>query len=377
MKISVVAALLFVLAANVCGAELVRETVTDRLLRPWDMDFISSKLAIVSEKEGGLVLVDLNTGDKTLVKGLPDDIDNRNKTGIGDNSGIFGVKLDPNFANNKWIYFSYAAKNPKGAGTTTKVVRAKLNGSALSKIESLFVATPYSGERYHYGGGLLFGDDGKLYFTVGERLFTEADEPSMPIAQDYADKRGKIYRINPDGSIPVDNPKFSENSPLGLFAIGIRAAQGMTKHTNGDIWFSEHGTKQGDEINKLSAGANYGWPVKTTGGYRFADYQPPALSKRTFTSPQWFWSNTVAPTGLTFYSGTEFPEWQGNLLVAGLSRGNLWRFEFSDGQITKAHQLFKNDRIRLRNIKQAPDGKLYLLTDEANGRILRLTRSKP
>ncbi len=350
-----------------------RITIAERLLRPWDMDFLNENTALVTEKEGGLQLVNLNNGQKTEVQGLPADVDNRNRTGIGDNSGLFAVKLDPNFSRNQWVYLSYAARDPKGRGTTTKVARAKLRGAQLQSIEALFIALPYSMDRYHYGGGLVFGADGKLYFTVGERLFTEADQPAMPIAQNHQDRRGKIYRINPDGSIPNDNPKISEGAVPGLYAIGIRAAQGLTLNPQTkDIWFSEHGTQQGDEINRLVAAANYGWPIHTSGKYRHADYQPPPLKERHFTSPIWFWEKTVAPTGLTFYTGSEFPNWRGDLLVGGLSRGSLWRLRIDQGSVSDMEQLFVDAPIRLRNVKQSPGGAIYLLTDEANGRLMRV-----
>jgi glucose/arabinose dehydrogenase len=350
-----------------------RVTVVDRLIRPWDIVFLDNSQALVSEKEGGVQWVNLLTGEKQLLKGLPADAEFRNKTGIGDNTGYFGIALDPNFAKNHWVYLAYAATNSAQDATTTKVIRAKYKNFALSNIQSLLVAEPFSTDRYHYGGGLVFGADNKLYITVGERLFTEKDQPTnMPIAQNLQDKRGKIYRINPDGSIPNDNPTFSESSVPGLYALGIRAAQGLTLHPKtGQIWFSEHGTYQGDEINQLQAGANYGWPIITSGKYRFAEYAPPDLT-RTFAAPSWFWENTVAPTGLTFYFGDEFPQWHGHLLVPGLSRGNFWLMNIKDNKIVAAEELFTDKKIRLRKAKQAPDGKLYLLTDEANGRILRV-----
>ena len=358
-----------------------RVTITDRLLRPWDMDFPDEYTALVTEKEGGLQEVNLKTGEKIPIAGLPDDLDQRNRTGIGDNSGLFAVKIDPDFKTNRWVYLSYSAKDPEdpstNPSTTTKIVRGKLIGDELTSIETLFVAQPFSQDRYHYGGGMVFGGDGTLYFTVGERLFSEADQPAMPIAQNYQDRRGKIYRIHSDGSIPSDNPTFSADAPAGLFAVGIRAAQGLTMNpVNHEIWFSEHGTQQGDELNRLMPGANYGWPIHTTGKYRAAGYQPPGLNERTFTAPVWFWQQTVAPTGLTFYSGDEFPHWQGDLLVGGLARGSLWRIEIDNGSVTGMEQLFIDEPIRLRTVKQSPDGAIFMLTDEANGRILRL-RQKP
>ena len=366
------------LFASDSAIDYERITIADRLIRPWDMDFIDENTALVTEKEGGLQLVNLQTGEKNEVIGLPKDLNNRNRTGIGDNSGLFAVKLDPDFQKNQWVYISYAASNPEGSGATTKVIRAKLAGAELKQIEDLFTALPFTEDRYHYGGGIVFGADKKLYFTVGERLFSEADQPEMPIAQNYLDRRGKIYRINRDGSIPDDNPFISEKAVPGLFALGIRAAQGLTMNPeNSQIWFSEHGTHQGDEINRLVGGANYGWPVHTTGKYRHAEYAPPLLKDRNFTSPEYFWEQTVAPTGLMFYSGSQFPKWRGNLFVAGLSRGSLWRIQMEKNKISSMEKLFADKPIRLRNVKQSPSGAIYLLTDEANGRLMRIQPKDP
>lgn len=353
-------------------ANPVKEVVFEGLLHPWSIAFLNAEEALVSEKDGHLVKVNLSTKEKTIISGFPSDlVDSIRVRSRGDNSGIFEVVIDPDFANNQHIYVSYAAENERGA--TTKVIRAKLTGNTLSEVKTLFVAAPYTREMYHYGGGMTFGADGKLYITIGERLFNEKDQPPMPIAQDLTDKRGKIYRINPDGTIPVDNPDFGKGSVPGLYAVGIRAAQGITLHpTTDQIWFSEHGTIQGDELNLLEKGANYGWPIITTGRYRAPNYTPPTLEASSFTDPKWFWLHTVAPTGLTFYTGSEFPGWEGNLLVPGLSRGSLWRFTLDGTTFTHVEELFIDDRVRSRKVAQSPDGKLYLLTDEQNGKIIRI-----
>lgn len=354
----------------------VKEVVFEGLLHPWSMAFLNEEEALVSEKDGQLVKVSLKTKTKTPLSGFPDDlIDSIRVRSRGDNSGIFEVVLDPDFSNNQYIYVSYAAENEKGA--TTKVIRAKLVGTKLSQVKTLFVAAPYTRGMYHYGGGMTFGQDGKLYITIGERLFNEKDEPPMPIAQNLQDKRGKIYRLNPDGSIPEDNPDFGNNSVPGLYAVGIRAAQGIALNpTTGQIWFSEHGTIQGDEINILRKGANYGWPIITTGKYRAPNYDPPKLEGIEFTDPRWYWLHTVAPTGLSFYTGEEFPTWKGNLIVPGLSRGSLWRFTLDGTTIKQAEELFVDDRVRSRKVRQSPEGKLYMLTDEENGKIIRI-RNQP
>jgi glucose/arabinose dehydrogenase len=353
-------------------SEPIKETLITDLNRPWSIAFLSEEEALVTEKEGTLVKINLTLKTKLTIKGFPADTA---KAGYrGDNTGIFDVVVDPQFDQNKFIYVAYAAK--KGKEKATKVIRAVLENDALRNIQTIFVASPYTEERYHYGGGMVFGNDGKLYLTMGERLFNEKDEPALPIAQDVGDKRGKIYRINSDGTIPNDNPDFGPKAIPGLYAIGIRAAQGITKHpVTHAIWFSEHGTMQGDEINVLKGGANYGWPVKTTGKYRFAEYAPPVLNGNTYTDPIWYWLQTVAPTGLTFYTGDEFPSWKNNLLVAGLSGGSLWRLVVRGETVLRVEELFTNDRVRLRKVAQSPQGKLYLLTDEANGKVIRIKNS--
>jgi aldose sugar dehydrogenase len=347
-----------------------KETILEGLKRPWSIAFLSEDEVLISEKEGDLAKYDLLKKVKTKIQGYPTDLED-SLGGFGDNTGKFEVLLDPDFKNNKFIYLSYAVKATKGR--TTKIVRAMLDNDALKDLKTLFVAEPYSFERHHYGGGMTFGPDGKLYFTIGERLFSEKDEPALPFAQNIEDKRGKIYRINADGTIPKDNPDFGKNAPAGLYALGIRAAQSLTvEPTTKKIWFSEHGTHQGDEINVLNAGANYGWPIKTTGKYRFADYAPKPVDGTIYTEPVWSWMHTVAPTGLHFYTGNEFAAWNNNLLVGGLSKGSLWRIVIEGETIKSAEELFVSERLRLRKVTQSPMGKLYVLTDELNGKLIRI-----
>ncbi len=353
-----------------------KEVIVEGLKRPWSMAFLSEDEVLVGEKEGGLVRINLSTKQKFPISGFPGDLaDSVGLKGIGDNAGIFQVLTDPEFRRNKFIYVSYASGN--GEGSTTRIIRAILDKDRMEKVQTLFVATPYTPERFHYGGGMVFGADGKLYFTIGERLFKEIDEPALPIAQNIEDRRGKIYRINPDGSIPADNPDFGPKAVPGLYATGIRAAQGIiVEPATKKIWFSEHGTFQGDEINMLRPRANYGWPVKTTGKYRSADYVPPVLDGNVYTPPVWYWLQTVAPTGLSFYTGDEFPSWKNDLIVPGLSWGSLWRFRIEGETVKSVEELFVDDRVRLRRVVQSPGGKLYLLTDEKNGKIIRVKNSR-
>lgn len=363
-----------------------KRVVLKGLKRPWSAAFLAANEVLIAEKDGDLLYVNLSTKERTTIKGFPDDLADSLLVNVTEhplgtfprgadgkklkyNAGIFDVVLHPDFENNHKLYISYVSR--KGENSTTKVVQAVLEKKTLTQLKPIFIADPYTIGLFHYGGGMTFGADGKLYITIGERLFTEANQPPMPIAQDLRDKRGKIYRLNDDGSIPTDNPNFGNEAVPGLYAIGIRAAQGITMHPKtGEIWFSEHGTRQGDEINKLEAGANYGWPIKTSGGYRGAGYTPPKLEDRSFTAPKWYWLQTVAPTGLTFYTGNDFPLWKDNLIIPGLSRGSLWRVVLENDTIMSLEELFVHDRVRARKVVQSPDGKLYLLTDEEDGKMI-------
>lgn len=367
----------------------VKEVVLDDLKRPWSMAFLSEYEALVTEKDGHLLKINLQTQEKTIIRGIPDDRADSVVTTVEDasslhyprgirvglkatfNAGLLDIVLDPDFTTNQRIFLSYVADGE--GGSTTKVISAQLKNDTLTDINPVLVALPFSDGSYHYGGGMAFGSDGTLYITVGDRLFSEARQAPLPYAQDVTDTRGMIYRFNPDGSTPTDNPTLKPDALPGAYAYGIRNVQGLAVDpVSGNLWFTEHGTIQGDEVNLLQAGANYGWPIRTSGRYRAPDFEPPVLENETYTSPKWFWRHTVAPTGPVFYTGDEFPAWQNDLLVPGLSAGSLWRFRIEDDTIKSAEELFVDDRIRTRKIAQSPEGRLYLLTDEVDGKIIRI-----
>lgn len=367
----------------------VKEVIMEGFNRPWSMAFLSEEEVLIAEKDGDLLRVDLTTKERKKISGLPDDIaraikidTTKHKWGVfpsgshgqtrAYNAGLFKVLLDPDFEENSFIYLSYAVENSKKE-STTKVIRGKLNEDKLTNVEKLFLAEPYSHGLFHYGGGMAFGPDGKLYISLGERNFYEENNPSPPLSQDVSDTRGKIIRINSDGSIPTDNPDFGYGAVKGLYATGLRASQGLAVDPSTEkIWFSEHGSSQGDELNILEGGANYGWPNRTTGGYRSNDYNPVEIKGTVYTDPVHYWDRTVAPTGIAFYQGREFAQWKDNLLVSGLSKGSLWRIIIENDEVIGSEELFINDRVRLRGVAVSPRGRIYLLTDEENGRLIRV-----
>ena len=376
-----------VIPSNSWDAAPEKVTVMEDLRRPWSMTFLTEDEALLTEKDGGLLRVNLANNTKIAITGLPADladsltIDTSNYPPVHAfpgahgkrlkfNAGLFDVKLDPDFDANHWAYLAYVAQESE-LGYALRVVRGRLNDDALTDLETLLTVGPFTPVLFHFGGGLTFGPDGMLYITAGERLLFDNEQPPETIAQNLADGRGKIYRLHPDGSIPDDNPDFGPGAVPGLYARGIRAAQGIATHPEtGDIWFTEHGTTQGDELNLLRPGANYGWPLETTGKYR-GGYEPPELDAET-NRPQWYWLQTVAPTGLAWYFGDEFPSWRGDLLVPGLSRGSLWRVRIAGETVTSLEELLVDDRSRTRKVVVSPGGKIYLLTDEDNGKIIRV-----
>ncbi len=343
--------------------------VAEGLRHPWAVAFLPDGGVLVTEKDGGLVRLAAD-GRRHDVQGLPEDLDNRRLNDPRDNSGLFDLVLDSGFERSGRLFLSYASAGV--GGTTTRLIAARLDGDRLRDIEPLFDALPRTADRFHYGGGLLL-DGEHLFLAVGERHFDERDNPPLPAAQDPADRRGKIFRFTRRGE-PAPPP---ESAPQAWYASGIRSVQGLARNpATGQIWFSEHGPVGGDELNILRPGANYGWPVQTAGRYRNAEWRPQqSLPGARYTAPVHVWTDqTVAPAGLCFCDSPLFPDWRGDLLVAGLGRGHLLRLRLDGERVLQAQPLMREARVRLRNVKQSPRGELYVVTDEANGRLLRLDR---
>jgi glucose/arabinose dehydrogenase len=294
------------------------------------------------------------------------------RTALG---GLFDVILHPDFARNRTLYLTYA-KTVDGELSTTALARAHFDGRALSEVEDIFVANTRSNSVVNFGGRMVFGRDGKLYLTVGERQEQQR-------AQDLMDHGGKVLRLNDDGSVPDDNPFAGDPRYLPeIFTLGHRSPQGLAVHPEtGAIWEHEHGPLGGDEINVLVAGANYGWPLVSFG----LDYDGTQITETGLTSreglepPLVYWVPSIAPSGLSFYAGEAFALWQGNALVGSMMRGRVrgsghfQRLSFENAHAITREPILLELRQRIRDVRPGPDGLIYVLTDENPGVLLRLS----
>jgi glucose/arabinose dehydrogenase len=335
------------------------ETLLEGLEHPWALAFLPDGSMLISERPGRLRWVVKGQRQPYAVTGLPEIAE----TGQG---GLLDVATHPDFAANRLIYFTYAGRGPGGIGT--ELARARLNDNgALEDLQVLFVAEPKSSGGRHFGSRIVFDDDGTLYFGVGER-------GDMDRAQDLSDHAGSIIRLAADGSLPPDNPFASRpGARPEIYAYGIRNPQGLARHPDtGALWEHEHGPRGGDEVNIIRAGANYGWPVITYG----IDYSGFSLGEGTekpgMEQPIHYWDPSIAPSGMAFYQGDAFPHWRGNLLVGALKDQMLVRLQL-DGTRVVAEEHLLQDRVgRIRDVRVGPDGLVYLLTDDNNGKLLRL-----
>jgi glucose/arabinose dehydrogenase len=334
------------------------EVLADGLQNPWALAFLSDGRILVTERPGRLRVFVPGQGLSAPVAGLPEVF----ARGQG---GLLDLALHPDHADNGWIYFSYAAPGDRGAFTA--VSRARLDGAALRDVETVFEArNPGSGGR-HFGSRIAFGPDGKLYVSFGERGDADA-------AQDPSNHNGTVVRLNDDGSVPGDNPQAGRTEVLpSIFSYGHRNPQGMARHpTRDEIWVHEHGPQGGDEINRLVGGANYGWPVVTFGrsyaGFPIGE----GSSKAGMEPPLHHWTPSIAPSGMTFYDGDAFPRWRGNLFVGSLKFRYLARLTLDGTRVVAEERLIAGQHGRIRDVRQGPDGLIYLLSDESDGQLLRL-----
>ena len=335
-------------------------TVTEGLEYPWGLAFLPDGRMLVTERPGRLRLVD---ADGRLhpqpVSGVPA------VAAVGQ-GGLLDVALHPEFARNRWIYLSYAAQGEGGYGT--EVVRARLEGQSLRDLKVVFSMRPKTTAGHHFGSRLVFDRQGYLYITLGDR-------GDMGRAQRLDDHAGSVIRLHDDGRVPADNPFVAlPNALPEKFTLGNRNIQGAALHpATGALWAHEHGPQGGDEINVIRAGVNYGWPVATYGrNYGSGTPIGEGTHKAGVAQPLLQWTPSIAPSGMVFYTGDKFPAWRGNLFVGALRGQMLVRLELDGERIVREERLLENKVGRIRDVRNGPDGYLYLLIDDARGRIVRL-----
>lgn len=347
-------------------ADVIVETVTDGLEHPWGLAFLPDGRMLVTERPGRLRVVDVKAGAKRPLSPPLRNVPRVHASGQG---GLLDVALDPRFADNRLIYFSYAEAR-EGSRNGTTVARARLSAdlSALEDVTVIFRQEPSYSSSAHFGSRLVFARDGTLFVTLGER-FSARDE-----AQSLASHFGKIVRIGTDGTPPKDNPFLGQdNARPEIWSYGHRNVQGAALHpVTGRLWINEHGPRGGDEINIPLAGRNYGWPVIGFG----IDYSGARIHASTqkagMEQPIHHWTPSIAPSGLAFYTGDRFPGWKSSAFVGALAGQMLVRLELDGEKVVHEERMLKELRSRIRDVRQGPDGLVYLLTDESDGRILRL-----
>lgn len=332
--------------------------VASGLSNPWGLEFLPDGRMIVTERGGTMSLVE--NGELTPIQGLPDIRAERQ-------GGLLDVRLHPDYADNGWIYFTYAAPGDGGIGT--ELARARLQGNSLVDLEVLYSMEPKTSAGQHFGSRIAFPGDGTVLFTIGDR-------GDMDRAQDLMDPAGSTLRLNEDGSIPDDNPFVGRDDALPeLYTVGNRNSQGMAIHPEtGVIWQTEHGPRGGDELNMIEPGNNYGWPEVTFGlDYRTQEQIGQRHDETdAYVAPVEYWTPAIAPSGTMFYTGDSFPGWRGNLFIGSLSREHLIRVVLDGQRVTHQEDLLEDAIGRIRYVAQGPDGFIYLLNDQSDAGIFRL-----
>ncbi|NGP87549.1 PQQ-dependent sugar dehydrogenase [Fodinibius halophilus] len=336
------------------------QTVTTEISVPWGMAWLPDGDMLITERDGAI----WRYSDGQL---LNEPLDGVPEVWARSQGGLLDIAVHPNYSQNGWVYITYSS--PKGGGgANTALMRAKLNEDRTKLIdkELLYKAEPNTQRGQHFGSRIEFDGEGYVYFGIGDRGNRDVNP------QDITRDAGKIYRLYDDGGIPEDNPFVDmEEAKKAIFAYGIRNPQGMDMHPQtGELWEHEHGPRGGDEVNIIRAGNNYGWPIISYGinysGTEFAE----DTARAGMEQPEWYWDPSIAPSGMTFVTSEKYPDWQGDLLVGSLKFGYIVRCIVENNTITREEILFR-DIGRTRNIKQGPDGYIYIATEGDNG-IVRL-----
>lgn len=353
------------------GTRIRVSVVTKGLSHPWSLAFLPDGGMLVTERPGRLRIIRDGVLDSQPIAGIP-------QVQVGGTSGLMDITLHPNFATNHLVYFTYikSAKRPDGSSgywATTVLARGRFDGKALTEVREIFAADPYGTLPGGDGSRVVFAKDGTLFFASSHRR-----EPEGP--QDPSKHFGKILRLNDDGTIPKDNPFVGRSGYRPeIYSYGHRTILGLTLHPQtGALWETENGPQGGDEVNIILPGKNYGWPVVSYG----RDYDGSKIGERPWQEgmepPVVFWVPSITTSGMAFYTGDRFPAWKGNLFVGSMTvgriprTGHLERIVFNDKGEQRRESLLMDLKQRIRDVRQGPDGLLYLLTDEEQGALLRI-----
>jgi glucose/arabinose dehydrogenase len=344
------------------AGQLEVQTVATGLVHPWALAFLPEGRMLVTERPGRMRIVSPEGQLSPPLKGVPD-------VWASGQGGLLDVITDQAFAQNRTIYFCYAERT--GGGGRTTLTRARLNdgGGRLDEVKVIFRQDGPLSSGNHYGCRIAQASDGNLFVVLGDH-FTYRNE-----AQNLGNHIGKLIRVTPDGSAPPDNPFVGrEGAKAEIWSYGHRNAQGLTINpATGDLWEAEHGPRGGDEVNIIARGRNYGWPVIGHG----VDYSGATIhrtsTKDGMEQPAKYWVPSISPSGMTFYNGKLFPKWSGSLFVGALSGRMLVRLSLNGNAVTGEERLLQNLYERIRDVRQGPDGALWLLTDSSAGRIVRVS----
>ena len=335
-------------------------TLTEGLSHPWSLAFLPDGRMLVTERAGRLRIVGKDFKlDPQVISGVPV------VAAVGQ-GGLMDVVLHPKFSENSLLYLSYSAGDRNGIGT--EVARAVLRGHQLENVQVIFKMEPKLRTGYHFGSRIVFDRDGYLFITLGER-------GEMERAQNPGDHNGSVIRLHDDGRVPKDNPFVGKPGwRPEKFTLGNRNMQGAALHPQtGLLWTHEHGPQGGDEINVIRAGVNYGWPVITYGvNYGTGTKIGEGTVKPGMAQPLHYWVPSIAPSGMAFYTGDKFPKWRGDLFIGALKDQMLVRLKLDGEKVVREERMLKNALGRIRDVRQGPDGYIYLLTDESNGVLARL-----
>ncbi len=334
-------------------------TIADGLQHPWGMAFLPEGDILVTERPGRLRIIKQGKLQAESIPGLP-------AIAAKGQGGLLDVELHPDYSKNGWIYFSYVAATGNRFGT--EVGRGRLVDNRIIDWQPLFSLQPKSSGGMHFGSRLLFDRQNYLYITLGDR-------GERFRAQDLNDHAGSLIRLHDNGSIPADNPFINQPGKLAeIYSYGHRNIQGAAVNPQtGRLWIHEHGPQGGDELNIISTGENYGWPVITYGKeYGSGDDIGEGTQKTGMQQPVYYWVPSIAPSGMAFYNSDKYPAWRGNLFIGSLKFRLLVMLELDGTKVVAEERLLKDQLGRIRDVKVGPDGYIYLLTDQKNGKLVRL-----